>query len=238
MSLSGCSYFPVCYDKCHILEVLVDITELRSRIPGSYFDYQKLKSALKESTHERRLIGQLIKKGHLIRVKKGLYVWGTKVSNILLSKEVLANLIYGPSYVSLEYALSHYGLIPERVDTVTSVTPKRKKIFETPIGSFTYEVIHSGCFPWGVNLQKLDQKTTYMMASPEKALLDMIALRVSASDLSSSGVESFLSEDMRIDLDEFQKLNQKKIIELASYYKQPSVKNFLNYLKRRGGDRG
>ena len=216
----------------------MDVTELRSRIPGSYFDYQKLKSALKETTHERRLIGQLIKKGHLVRVKKGLYVWGTKVSNVLLSKEVLANLIYGPSYVSLEYALSHYGLIPERVDTVTSVTPKRKKIFETPVGAFTYEVIHSDCFPWGVNLKKIDQKTTYMMASPEKALLDTIALKVNAKDLSLSGVESFLTEDMRIDLDEFQKLNHKKLVELASYYKQPSVKTFLSYLKKRGGVRG
>ena len=54
-----------------------------------------------------------------------------------ISTEILANLIYGPSSISLDYALYYYGLIPEHVRVVTSITPQRNKIFNTPIGQFT-----------------------------------------------------------------------------------------------------
>jgi len=209
----------------------VDIFDLKSRIQSSYFDYQKLMSLLKESTHARRVIGALISKGLIIRIKKGLYVWGPKWEKKLLSKEIMANLIYGPSYVSLEYALSYYHLIPERVETVTSVTTKRKKKFDTPMGAFTYDVLHSNNFPMGVYLKKFDDKNSFMIASPEKSFLDTIALRLNSSDLSVLEMKQVLEQDLRIDMNEFKKLDRKKMLELAKNYRQSSIKVFSNYLK-------
>jgi len=75
-----------------------------------------------KGTRPRDKISDLLKKGTIIRVKKGLYVFGEDNRKKPYSKEILANLIYGPSYISLDYALQYHGLIPERVEAVTSVT--------------------------------------------------------------------------------------------------------------------
>jgi len=65
----------------------------------------------------------------LIRVKKGLYIFGPKIAIRPYSKEVLANLIYRPSALSFEYALSLYGMIPERLEVISSLTPQRDMSF-------------------------------------------------------------------------------------------------------------
>ena len=80
--------------------------------------------------------------GAIIRVKKGLYIFGEDYRRSPIHRALLANLLFGPSYVSGEYALSHYSFIPEKVTTVTSMTVKRKKIFNTPAGVFSYDHIH------------------------------------------------------------------------------------------------
>ena len=74
-----------------------------------------------------RKIHSLLKSGALIRVKKGLYILGDAYREEPISLLLLGNLIYGPSYISQEYALQYHGLIPERVDLVTSMTCNRKK---------------------------------------------------------------------------------------------------------------
>lgn len=212
----------------------MNVTDLQSRIKVPYFDYQKLKVALSGDTHERRTISTLVNKGYLTRVKKGLYTWGEKV-NVPFSKEVLANLIYGPSYVSLEYALSYYNLIPERVEVMTSVTSKRKKEFKTPLGLFTYEHLYPDAFPWGQTLIKVQYNITAMMATPEKALLDYIALRVKG-DIPASDFTEFLHLDLRIDEDDFENLDRSKMLELAALYRNGSIKSFIQYLKMRGSN--
>lgn len=210
----------------------MNIIDLKTQIQASYFDYQRLKSALQDDSHERRTIGQLVKRKELTRVKKGLYIWGEKL-NVIYSREILANLIYGPSYVSLEYALSFHGLIPERVEVITSVTTKRKKEFETPVGLFSYEHLYIDAFPWGQSLIKFHDGYTAMMATPEKALLDTVSLRIK-STLEISDVENLLFADLRIDESNFNRLNRSKLLELATYYKSSNVKIFTHYLKLRG----
>ncbi len=78
----------------------MDIIELKKSITAKYFDFQNLKAAIVDQSNERRFIGRLIKKGYIIRVKKGLYVWGEQLVSGGYSKKILANLIYGPSYYS------------------------------------------------------------------------------------------------------------------------------------------
>jgi hypothetical protein len=200
----------------------MDVLELHRRIPTKHFDYQRLMAATQELSHARRFVGLLVKRGHVIRIKKGLYVWGQDVDPAPFSNEVLANLIYGPSYVSLEYALSFYGLIPERVSTVTSVTFKKSKTFATPVGQFTFEHINQEAYAAGIRLH-LDGPHSFLIATAEKALLDVIALR---------GVSDSLLEDLRIEPEEFARLDLAALKALGANYKARAVKEFIKGLAR------
>ena len=198
----------------------MDILELHRRIPTKHFDYQKLMAATQELTHARRFVGQLMKKGYVIRVKKGLYIWGEDVDATPFSPEVLANLIYGPSYISLEYALSFYGLIPERVSTLTSVTFKKNKSFSTTVGTFSYEHLHQDAYAQGIRLE-LSPEKSFLIATPEKALLDLIALRA---------LKESVLESLRIEPEEFARLNLEAFKALAQNYKSQAVKAFIKGL--------
>src|SRR4030042_2326128 len=105
--------------------------DVRNRIPAEIFDYQTLTDALKGLSSPRDKITDMVRQGIIIRVKKGLYVFGEKYKRYPYSKELLANLVYGPSYVSLDYALAYHGLLPEGVEALTSVTPSRSRRFAT-----------------------------------------------------------------------------------------------------------
>lgn len=195
----------------------MDVLELRRRIPLKHFDYQRLMAATEELSHPRRFVGQLIQRGHVIRIKKGLYMWDQVVDPTPYSNELIANLIYGPSYVSLEYALSFYGLIPERVSSVTSITFKKAKQFETPVGVFSYEHLNHEAYALGIRLE-INPTQSFLIATPEKALLDLIALR---------GNPESLVEDLRLDPDELARLDITALQTLATSYKARSVKAFI-----------
>ena len=110
------------------------ITDIRRAIPTEVFSFQQLMDCLAGYAKPRDKIGALLRRGDIIRVRKGLYVFGPDYRRGPWSREVLANLIYGPSYISLDYALAYYALIPERVEEVTSVTLSRSRRFDTPLG--------------------------------------------------------------------------------------------------------
>ena len=110
--------------------------DIRRQIAGEEFDYQTLMSLLSAYSNPGMKVSALSRAGDIVRVKKGLYVFGERHRRRPYSMELLANLIYGPSMVSSDYMLAHYGLIPEAVYTLTSVTFKRPKNFETPLGAF------------------------------------------------------------------------------------------------------
>jgi len=208
----------------------MDIIELKKSITAKYFDFQNLKAAIVGQTNERRFIGRLIKKGYIVRVKKGLYVWGEQLDSGGYSKEILANLIFGPSYISLESALSLHGLIPERVETVTSVTFKKNKMFNTPVGSFEYVHLYKGAYAAGVNLRAIHQTENYLIADPEKALLDYIALRVQRID-SDTSLTQLLSEDIRINRDDFARLSTDLLVQYGELYRSRAIKEFIRKVK-------
>src|SRR5450759_4428928 len=105
---------------------------------------------LRRYARPRDRVTTLLNRRAIIRVKKGLYIFGPTYRRAPYSRELLANLIYGPSCVSLEYALSYYGLTPERVDSVTSVTTGKSRTFDTPVGRFTYWPVPERVFPIGI----------------------------------------------------------------------------------------
>ena len=149
------------------------IEDLRKIVPNEEFDYQILLDTLKEYGHPRDKITALLKRKDIIRVKKGIYIFGERYARRPFSREVLANIILGPSYVSLDYALHYYGLIPERVETVTSVTSGRNRRFSTPVGLFTYRVIPRSAYPVGIDQVEIEGRR-FFIATPEKALCDKL----------------------------------------------------------------
>jgi len=81
------------------------IQSIRKKIPHEEFDYQTLLECLKKYSRPRDKITDLLKTGDIIRIKKGLYLFGDEYRLRPYSREILSNLIYGPSYISLDYAL-------------------------------------------------------------------------------------------------------------------------------------
>ena len=117
---------------------MTTVHDIRRAIETDVFDYQRLIHCLSSYAKPRDKIRALLNRDEIIRVKKGIYVFGKDYRRGPWSREMLANLISGPSYISLDYALSYYGFIPERPVAVTSVTLSRSRRSDTPLGLFTY----------------------------------------------------------------------------------------------------
>ena len=208
----------------------MNIHELRNSIGEEIVDFNQLGAVLHNYAHPRGKINSWLKTRELIRVKKGLYVFGRVASRNSYSLELLANLIYGPSAISQSYALSYYGLIPEAVHTVTSITSKRNKSFNTPVGDFTYAYLPLAKYVIGIQLQKLSNDTSFLIATPEKALCDMVLL--SAKNLhiaSENDVEAFLFDDLRIDENLFKTLSMQDLKQIADCYRNRRLIQFVNY---------
>lgn len=144
----------------------------------------------------------MVKQGDLVRVKRGLYCVSPRITEQRLSNELIANHLYGPSYVSLETALSFYKLIPERMASTQSVITKRAKAFETPLGRFTYTTIPEDYYSLGIRQEQVDSRYVFLIATPEKALCDIILLRPNLRITSEKTMRTFLEEYMRVDLQE------------------------------------
>jgi predicted transcriptional regulator of viral defense system len=166
-----------------------------------------------------------VQKGELIRVKRGLYVINKKLCQQTPNTFALAQRIYGPSYVSLESALSYHALIPEAVYSVTSATIKRPNAFTTPLGNFHYLRLPKFNFFIGVTSIK-DGNNAYMMASPWKALLDYIyCYKKNYHDLADA------AEDLRLDIDEFPNISEAELKKFDHYYQNNRVSKFINNLE-------
>ena len=113
------------------------------------------------------------KDGFLIKIKQGFYTFtDQKIDDYFLF--LIANKIYEPSYISLEKALKYYGLIPEEIFQITSVSTKKTNTFNNPVGSFSYRHIKESLF-WGYHfISNSNQKV--LIADAEKAILDYIYL--------------------------------------------------------------
>ncbi len=146
-------------------------------------------------------ISSLEKSGKLIRLKNGLYVVSNQVTNKNLSLELIANQIYGPSYISFESALWHYGIIPERVYTTKSASIKRAKSYNTPLGTFEYIKVPESYFAIGLQHISIENEYSFLIARPEKALCDLIMSTSGLRLQSVKAMREYIFEDMRIDID-------------------------------------
>lgn len=201
--------------------------EVLWRWPKSYISGTDLHCILDKSSSSRHaIIKRAIQENYLIPIRRDLYLITSSMKPLINSFEVAA-IIYGPSHISFESALSYHGWIPEAVRTTTSASAKRSKEFETPIGIFSYEHIPIEVFPLGVCQYQQSNGLTLFIAAPVKALADIIYARrrtwLSINDL---------SEDLRIDPESFKSSDKKLLTDLIKNYPSVRVKNTLYALQK------
>ncbi len=165
------------------------------------FTQDHLLSYLPVYKDPNKKIKQLVDRGEVVRVKRGLYVVGELYRSGSVSQELLANLLYGPSYVSMDYALSFYGLIPERVYEVTSMTTKLLKEYETAFGRYTYIKSSRCLYPIGITMMQSSDESTFMLATKEKALCDKLIFTKNLQITSQNAMYTYLKDDIRIEME-------------------------------------
>ena len=144
-------------------------------------------------------IAEWLKQGVLVALKRGLYVVGPAWRKEELRLPLLANRLYGPSCVSLDYALSWHGLIPERVHEVTSVCVRRGRTFDNAVGRFSYVSVPRVLYPIGIRQERASAQVSFLIASPEKALCDKVLLTRRLQAVSRVSMQRFLFDDLRLE---------------------------------------
>lgn len=196
-------------------------------IPLDYFSGREVADILKGSDESRHgLIKRALAKGELIPVRRGLYCLGKKYRRRPLNLFEVAQKIYGPSAISLESSLSFHGWIPEAVHTVTSVTSKRTRIFETPIGVFDYQHVIGSPFLAGVEIQS-GEEGTFLIAKPLKALADYVFV----NKKNWKGLHPLIYS-LRVEEEFLRRLSKGDFEELEGVYSSRRVLKFLKGLKK------
>ncbi len=207
----------------------MNIYEIRRLCPFEEVDYLKLTQILRDYAQPRNKIQSLLRSKELIRVKKGIYVFGEKVALEPYSKEHLANLIFGPSAISFEYALSFYNLIPEKVEEVTSITTRRNKIYITAVGRFSYQYVNAQKYTIGIT-QILNHRRNILIATKEKALCDILSVKT-PNLKNVSDLKTHLTENLRIEIENIHDLNPELLENISRLYKNDNVYLLESYLK-------
>ena len=191
------------------------------------YDFQSLSIKYKEYSNIYQKIHNECEKGVLVKIKRGLYT-----DDLYDDKEVIANICYGPSYISFEYALSYYGIIPEFVSTFTSATfgKKNNKIYHMKDSTFDYRSVPDEVFPMGILIMKNSKGISYKIASKEKALCDLLYSKYPVRSIKD--LKILLFEDMRIDENELLKMNVEFIKEIAPLYHSNSLNVLKKYLNK------
>ncbi|NDW12482.1 hypothetical protein D0T50_06205 [Bacteroides sp. 214] len=195
-------------------------------------DYAVLRSLFVGYHSPRNKIANLEQAGKIIRLKRGMYVVSPEVSKQLLSLELIANHIYGPSYVSMESALRYYGLIPEQVYTVRSLTTNRSKSFENSIANFEYITTNDAYYAIGIKQETIENRYTFLIATPEKALCDMITTTPHLRIQSEKALVAYLKEDLRFDMSSLEVIDfniVKECLEVGK--KKEALQILLNFLE-------
>jgi hypothetical protein len=212
--------------------IISAMESIRKHISNEEFDYQTLLHALGQYSRPRDKISDLLRKGVIVRVKKGIYIFGEDYRRRPFSREVLANLVYGPSYISLDYALHYFGLIPERVEAVTSVTTGRSRRYATPVGLFRYRMIPLAAFRIGMDRVELDDGRSFLIATPEKALADKIRDDRGNGLQTQRRLMDYLENNLRVDLTELANLNTEHLDTIARGYGSRKIRLLSNLLRR------
>lgn len=189
--------------------------------------YNMIIHELHDYINPKTKLGRLVKEGVYTPVIRGLYETDPNTAGYLL-----AGSIYGPSYLSFDFALSYYGMIPEIVHTVTCATynKKKKRIYETEFGNFIYRDVPVKAYPIGIII-KNEGDYSFQIATKEKALSDKLYSMKPISN--QKELETVLVDDLRIDMDEVIKLDENDLREISEAYHSTNVSLLYRLVKRR-----
>lgn len=177
-------------------------------------------------------VAALENSGEIIRLKRGLYVVNPEISGKRISIELAANHIYSPSYISMLSALRWYGLVPERVSTVQSMTVKHSRDFTNSLGSFEFTRIGRNVFPIGLRSEE-SEGASFIIASPEKALCDLIANTSGLNLRYLKDARTYLEEDLRFDMDALKEFDLSILKQYADTGKKAgSIETIIRLIRR------
>lgn len=174
---------------------------------------QVLLSLLKEYNRPYDKIMEMVNQGLILQLRKGLYITTSTVSSHTPEPFLIANHLYGPSYISLDSALFYWGMIPERVFEISSVTTKISKKFQTQGLTYSFTHLTKDYYPLGFRFLEITEKQTVMIASPEKALCDKVITTSGINLRSKKQVMTLLVEDLRIEKERLRELNLREIVK-------------------------
>ena len=169
------------------------------------------------------LIKRSVANGEIQVIRRGLYSLTPEYQKKPISVYSLSQFVYGPSYISLETALSHHGWIPEAVYGCTCVSFNNSKEFKTPLSIFSYKRVPQKTFYAGVQRYIDDNGNSFFMATPAKALADYVYVHhLNWTNISCAAVS------LRIEQDELDSVKVDELSDLKNNYNSGRVKRFLS----------
>jgi len=172
----------------------------------------------------RNQLNRWKQKKFVIKLKRGVYMLNVNDRKITPSRNFIANQLYVPSYVSLEYALNFYGLIPERTVDITSITTKKTMTIKNEIGSFIYQHVKPEAFR-GFKMANDSSGLTFFIAEPEKAVVDLLYLNINNIP---EGKKDYFEVYFRFQ--NVEELKTRRIIEMANLFKNRKLTRILKDL--------
>jgi predicted transcriptional regulator of viral defense system len=199
------------------------LTEKFFRAPTGVFTLADVAVSVDGSDFSRHgLIKRAMSTGEILKIRRGLYCLAPEFQKKPISVYSLAQRIYGPSYISMETALSYHGWIPEKVYACTCASFGNSKDFETPLGIFSYKRVPQHTFFHGVERCGDENGNVFFMASPAKALVDYLYIH----QLNWSRIDE-PTGSLRIDEDELACITTEELEALLNNYSNGRIKRFL-----------
>ncbi len=201
--------------------------ELRKKVKGvPLISSQYLKLVADESQSFKNQVSRWVKTGKLLRLRQGLYILNEEDRKINPSRLYISKELYSPSYVSMEYALAFYGLIPERVADITCISSKKTAVFQNFLGRFVYQHVPERCFT-GFREMKDDSGLAYYLAVAEKAVVDFLYLNL---HLFKDEFKLRASESFR--LQNLETLDQRNLLRYAELFESHKLRRVVKEVWR------
>ncbi len=168
-----------------------------------------------ERWHRKKLV---------IKLKRSMYMLNATDRRIEPSRSYIANQLYSPSYVSLEYAMGYYDLIPERVSDITCITTRKTKRFTNEVGVFLYQHVKPAAFR-GFTSAKDESGMSFLLAEAEKALVDFCYFNTGRF---KKDIEGVFRESLR--LQNIEDLSTVKVMKFARLFKNDKLTRLCRVL--------
>jgi predicted transcriptional regulator of viral defense system len=201
--------------------------------PGGLFDLSVVCNLFPKLSPGARniLVHRAVESGEVQQLKRGLYLLSEPFRRTHPHPFAVAPMLYAPSTISLESALSFHGLIPEAVYQTTSTTPKRSRSFATPLGDFVFQSVPSPNRLAGVESIKLDHVFWAFVATPIKAIADLVYLHKEV-DWTTHGI-AFLTESMRMEPDDLLAMSLATADEVINSIKNKRTQDYIRQLSKK-----